>query len=94
MAKDSSAKDIAVTSITRVLKTRNHFVQGDYGTLVNQYKKAVPTMLSTETVLLLFLSAVWLGETLETDRWGEEIKRRHYTQEVIDWVTELKTSTR
>jgi len=94
LIQDSGAAKIAVSSMTRLLETRKQFLQRDYKTILAQYQNANPIALPTETVLLLFLSAVELDNRLETDRWGQEIKRRHPTQEVIDWVTELKTSAR
>jgi hypothetical protein len=50
--------------------------------------------LPTETVLLLFLSAVELKERVEMDRWGQELKRRHREVEVRDWVNETASAAR
>ena len=94
LIQDSGAAKIAASSMAQVLETRKHFLQRDYKTILQQYQNANPLSLPTETVLLLFLSAVEVRNSLEVDRWGQELKRRHPTQEVIDWVTELKTSTK
>jgi hypothetical protein len=94
LIQDSGASKIAASSLAQVLETRKLFLQRDYQTILQQYQNANPIALPTETVLLLFLSAVEVRNSLEVDRWGQEIKRRHPTQEVIDWVTELKTSAK
>ena len=94
MIQDSGAAKIAASSLAQVLETRKRFLQRDYKKILQQYQNANPMALPTETVLLLFLSAVEIRNSLEVDRWGQEIKRRHPTQEVIDWVIELKTSAK
>jgi predicted DNA-binding protein (UPF0251 family) len=94
LIQDSSAAKIAVSSMARLLETRQQFLQRDYKTILAQYKNANPIALPTESVLVLFLSAVELDDRLEMDRWGQEIKRRHPTQEVINWISELKTSAK
>ena len=94
LIQNSSAAKIAASSMNRLLETRKLFLQRDYKLLLEKYKSADPLVLPTETVLMLFLSAVELDDRLESDRWGQELKRRHPTQEVINWVTELKTSAR
>ncbi|MBW2411533.1 MAG: hypothetical protein JRF72_17175 [Deltaproteobacteria bacterium] len=94
LIQDSSAAKIAVSSMNRLLETRKLFLQRDYKSLLAEYRDADPLVLPTESVMMLFLSAVELGDRLESDRWGQELKRRHPTQEVINWVTELKTSAR
>ena len=94
LIQNSSAAKIAVSSMNRLLETRKLFLQRDYKSLLAEYRDADPLVLPTESVMMLFLSAVELGDRLESDRWGQELKRRHPTQEVINWVTELKTSAR
>ena len=94
LIQDSGAAKIAASSLAQVLETRKRFLERDYKAILQQYQNAVPIALPTETVLLLFLSAVEIRSSLEVDRWGQEIKRRHPTQEVSEWVTELKTSAK
>lgn len=85
---------LAIESARKLLLDRKMFLERNYEKLLADYIKTEPMILSTETMVLLFLSAVTLKEQLETDRWGQELKRRHNDQEVWDWVNELTASTR
>ena len=89
---DSSTGRAAVASMKQMLETRQLFLQRNYQTIIDQYRSANPMALPDEAVLLLLLSGARLGNQLEMDRWGQEIKRRYPNQEVIDWVSELTTS--
>ncbi|HEY5733829.1 MAG TPA: hypothetical protein VIU36_03620, partial [Gammaproteobacteria bacterium] len=57
-----------------------------YHELIKLYSAAKPIKLSTETVLLLFLSSVELQDQEQAETWGQELKRRHAETEVRDWV--------
>ena len=89
---DSSTGRAAVASMKQMLETRKLFLQRNYQAIINQHRSANPMALPDESVLLLLLSGARLGNQLEMDRWGQEIKRRYPNQEVIDWVSELTTS--
>jgi hypothetical protein len=88
------AGQIAVESAKKLIKDRNLFVERKYSELIAAYRESEPAELSTETVLLLFLSAVELEEQIEMDRWGQELKRRHGEVEVRDWVNEMTGTAR
>ena len=94
LIQDSPTSKLAVSSITRMLDARKLFLQRDYKSLLEQYQKSDPMGMTTETTLLLFLSAVELNNRLEIDRWGQEIKRRYPNQEVINWVNKLTTEAK
>ena len=88
------AGQVAVESVKRLIEDRNLFVGRKYAELIEAHREAEPIKLPTETVLLLFLSAVELKEQVEMDRWGQELKRRHGDAEVRDWVNEMTRSAR
>jgi hypothetical protein len=91
---NTPAGRIAVESAKKILNDRNLFLGGEYSRLVETRTNDDPMTLPTETVLLLFLSAVELKEQVEMDRWGQELKRRHREVEVRDWVNETASAAR
>jgi hypothetical protein len=91
---ETPAGQIAVESAKKLIEDRNLFVGREYAELIEAHREAEPIELSTETVLLLFLSSVELKEQVEMDRWGQELKRRHGDAEVRDWVNETTRSAR
>jgi len=88
------AGQIAIESAKRLINDRNLFVGRKYAELMAAHRESEPIGLSTETVLLLFLSAVELKEQIEIDRWGQELKRRHGEAEVRDWVNAMTSAAR
>ena len=84
----------AAESAKRLIRDRKLFVGRRYPELIAAHLDSDPIQLSTETVLLLFLSAVELKERIEMDRWGQELKRRHGEAEVRDWVNQTTGSAR
>jgi len=88
------AGQIAVESAKRLINDRNLFLGRKYAELIAAHQSSEPVDLSTETVLLLFLSAVELKRQIEMDRWGQELKRRHPDVEVRDWVNEMTSAGR
>ena len=88
------AGQIAIESAKRLINDRSLFLGQKYAELIAAHRESEPVELSTETVLLLFLSAVELEEQIEMDRWGQELKRRHAEVEVRDWVNEVTATTR
>jgi hypothetical protein len=85
---------IAIESARQLLEDRRRFVAREYAELVDAHRTSEPPSLPTETVLLLFLASVALDDTVEMDRWGQELKRRHGDAEVSDWVASMKDSAR
>ena len=94
LIQDSGKGKLAVSSIKQLLETRKLFVQRDYQTIIDRQRDASPMALPNESVILLFLSSVNLGNRLEMDRWGQELKRRYPNQEVTEWVSELTISAK
>ena len=94
LIQDSGRGKMAVSSMKQLLESRELFVQRDYQKIIDLHRDSSPMALPTESVLLLFLSGVNLGNRLEMDRWGQELKRRYPNQEVTEWVSELTTSAK
>jgi hypothetical protein len=91
---ETAAGRLAVASAQQLIRDRNLFLGRKYAELIATHRESEPVELSTETVLLLFLSAVELKEQIEMDRWGQELKRRHGEVEVKDWVNEMTATAR
>jgi hypothetical protein len=91
---NTPAGRVAIESAKKLLNNRKLFLTKEYTDLVGAHLDADPITLPTETVFLLFLSAVELREQIEMDRWGQELKRRHREVEVRDWVNETMSSAR
>lgn len=85
---------LAIASAKKLLRDRKIFLARDYSGLITNYLETEPMILSTETVLLLFLAAAELKQQLEVDRWGQELIRRHGETEVRDWVNKKTASLR
>ena len=91
---NTPAGRIAIESAKKLINDRKLFLTKKYTELIGAHRDADPIKLPTETVLLLFFSAVELREQIEMDRWGQELKRRHRDVEVRDWVNETMSSAR
>ena len=91
---NTPAGRIAIESAKKLINDRKLFLTKKYTELIGAHRDADPIKLPTETVLLLFFSAVELREQIEMDRWGQELKRRHRDVEVRDWVNETVSSAR
>ena len=83
---DTPEGRIALESARNILRDREIFLSRQYQELIKLYIAAKPIKLSTETVLLLFLSSVELQDQEQAETWGQELKRRHGETEVRDWV--------
>lgn len=77
---------IALASARNLLRDRKIFLSRQYQDLISLYHTVEPIKLSTETVLLLFLSSVEIKNREQAETWGQELKRRHAETEVRDWV--------
>jgi hypothetical protein len=86
------AGKIAIESAKQLLEDRQRFVRREYASLLDSHRASEPPELPTESVLLLFLASVAQDNAIETDRWGQELKRRHEDAEVDDWVARMKAS--
>jgi hypothetical protein len=89
LERNGETAKIATLSAAQLLETRKLFLERKYGALLKKYQLGEPMALSTETVLLLFLSAIKEDDRLEVYRWGQEIKRRHPDRETTNWVNQL-----
>lgn len=83
---------IAQESVERLLRDRKIFLKREYTQLLSLYEDSDPLKLATETLLLLFLSAIDQNHRLHAEIWGQELKRRHAELEVRDWVNNLMAS--
>lgn len=83
---------IALASARKLLRDRKIFLNRKYDQLIGLYNAAEPIKLATETLLLLFLSAVDLKQQQQAEVWGQELKRRHADLEVRDWVNSMMAS--
>ena len=83
---------IAVESAQSLLRDRKIFMGKQYQKLIELYLAVEPIKLATETVLLLFLSAVDQSNLQQAETWGQELKRRHAEAEVRVWVNKMMTS--
>lgn len=90
----SPAGKLAIESARRLLEDRRRFVAREYAELIDAHRASEAPALPTETVLLLFLASVALDDTVEMDRWGQELKRRHADAEVSEWVASMKAGAR
>jgi len=66
--------DTITSSITGLLENRKLFVNKKYDSLLKKYEVTQPMSMTTETALLLFLSAVQLENKIETYRWVRRSK--------------------
>ena len=80
---------IVLESARRLLRDRKIFLNRNYEQLLGLYTSSEPIKLATETLLLLFLSAVDQKHSLQAEIWGQELKRRHTESEVTIWVNKL-----
>jgi len=93
LKQNGDAAKIALKSVITLLETRKFFLQREYHLILKKYETTPPTALPTETVTLLFLSAVKRDSLLEMYRWGQEIKRRYPSKETVNWVNQLTKET-
>lgn len=94
LVRNGSGAKMAIASAANLLETRKLFMERNYTAVLERHEKATPMALTTETVLVLFLSALQVGNRLEVDRWGQEIKRRYPFREAIDWVNGLTSAAK
>lgn len=83
---------IALESAATLLRDRKIFLNRNYEHLLSLYASSEPVKLATETLLLLFLSAIDQNHRLQAEIWGQELKRRHAELEVRDWVNKMMVS--
>jgi len=92
LVQNSRIAKLFVASIAELLETRKLFLEREYKKILEIYHDANPIELPTETILLLFISAVQGNNRLEMDRWGQEIKRRYPFEGAVSWINELTAS--
>lgn len=87
------AGTIALKSMNQILDARQKFLQRDYETLLDSHSQSDPFLQTTETALLLFLSALNIQNSHEITRWSQELKRRHPEPEVLAWISRLHSDS-
>jgi hypothetical protein len=87
-----AASDMAFASAKAMLTSRKTFLEKRYDELLIKHRSANPTAVTTETALLVFLSATALQNAAEIERWGQELKRRYPDREVERWVSQWMTT--
>ncbi len=87
-----AASDMAFASAKAMLASRKTFLERRYDELLIKHRSANPTAVTTETALLVFLSATALENAAEIERWGQELKRRYPDREVERWVGRWMTT--
>jgi hypothetical protein len=86
---DRITAGVIINSATALLDIRKRFLQKDYKTILRMFAEKEPIELTTETVLILFLSSLHGADILEISRWSQEIKRRFPKKDISDWVNLL-----
>jgi hypothetical protein len=92
LSKKGAASEMAFASAEAMLAARKNFLERRYDELLNRHRGSEPTAVTTETALLVFLSATALENASEIERWGHELKRRHPEREVEAWVGQWMTT--
>ena len=87
-----AASELAFASAEAMLSARKTFLERKYDELLSRHHSSNPTAVTTETALLVFLSATALENASEIERWGQELKRRYPAREVEKWVSKWMTT--
>jgi hypothetical protein len=88
----NAAGNVAMASAVKMLEARQQFLQRDYDGLLATHRDSNVTAVTTETALLVFLSATALQDPSEIERWGQEIRRRFPDREVERWLGQWMTA--
>jgi hypothetical protein len=94
LKRDPAARQVAVSSAIQQLALRQRFVRREYSSILEEHRGTDPLRLPEETVLLLTLAAARQGDALELERWSQEVKRRTPTQEVAQWIRDIRSTAR
>jgi hypothetical protein len=92
LREDGPAARVAAESARLILEMRRRYLARDYRGVLDIYPATAPTSLSTETVLLAYLSSVALGDREAGEPWALELRRRHPEPEVLDWLARMEGS--
>ena len=90
---DRRIADLATDSAGGIQKNRQMFLEGDFQLLLNEQWGIDPLNMTTETVLMLFLSSLRTGEQAMATTMGQELKRREPDLESIRWIDRLIKET-
>ena len=89
---NGAASEMALASAHAMLGARKAFLEKRYDELILKHSDSNPTAVTTETALLVFLSATALKNVYEIERWGQELKRRYPDREVERWLSQWMTT--
>ena len=89
---NGAASEMALASAQAMLGARKAFLEKRYDELIMKHRGSNPTAVTTETALLVFLSATALKNVYEIERWGQELKRRYPDREVERWLSQWMTT--
>jgi hypothetical protein len=84
---NGAAAGVAAESARLILELRRRFLARDYRGVLALYPDSAPSSLSTETILLTYLSSMALGDHEAGEPWALELRRRHPEPEVLDWLS-------
>ncbi len=90
ISKETKIGQLMISTYKDMQETRNYFINRNYKYLVNKNADNDPYQLGDEKIMILFLSALKLGNINQSLKWGQEIKRRNNdNKETNDWVLNL-----
>lgn len=75
-----------------IAQNRASFRSGDYRDLLARYDLADRLRIDDETLLLLFMAAVAVGDEQRVAGWGLELNRRYPDPETTEWIRQLRNS--
>ena len=89
---ENPAGNVAMASAAKMLEARQQFLERDYDGLLATHRDSNVTAVTTETALLVFLSATARQDESEIERWGQELRRRFPDREVERWLGQWMTA--
>lgn len=84
----------AVAGASRMLALRQAFASNRFREVVEMSRASEPLEAPDETVMLTFLAAAKINDQAMVDRWSQELRRRKPSQEIDQWIKQIKTEKR
>ncbi|MCF7734426.1 MAG: hypothetical protein K9N23_22275 [Akkermansiaceae bacterium] len=91
---DPALAKAATVGVARLLALRQAFAANRFREVVDMNRATEPLEAADETVLLTFLAAAKIKDQPMTDRWGQELRRRKPSQDINQWITQIRTEPR
>ncbi|MFT4719775.1 MAG: hypothetical protein ACI9SB_000943 [Candidatus Azotimanducaceae bacterium] len=85
--------DLGQATMADINALRLRFVRQEYAAITAAFKSRAANTVSDETNLLVFVSAVASAESVEADKWGQELKRRFPDKETEQWIVNLRKTS-